>query len=96
MDRAFIALCLLLSFIGLSHHILFQKSKLICFDVCFKAKREPRSLEAGQKIKTSKTRDKSKQSRLGGGPRNSLIELIAEVRRRPWLEASVGTAAVMP
>lgn len=85
------------AFIGPSRHILFQTGELICFDVCIsEAKREPRSFEAGQKIETSKARGKSKQSRLGGGPRNSLIELIAEGRRRPWLGASVGTAAVMP
>lgn len=56
----------------------------------------PRSLEAGQKIKTSKTGEKSKQSKLGGGLRNGLIELIAGVRRGPWLQASLGAAPVLP
>lgn len=68
----------------------------MCFDVWFKAQCEPWSLEAGQKNKTSKTREKSKQSKLGGGLRNSLIELIAEVRRGPWLQASLGAAPVLP
>lgn len=83
------------SFIS-TRHLYFQENKLTCFDVWFKAKCEPRSLEAGREIKTSKAREKSKQSRLGGGLRNSLIELIAEVRRGPWLQASLGAAPVLP